>query len=93
MSLFFSRFLIVSKDFHKHYKYRQGSVPGIHKHGHCVGFRHPKTTQEKRQYFAYKDFVRAKRKFNNLVTSWDDIYRSDILTRTWKNTKKKKQWM
>lgn len=93
MSLFFSCFLIVSKDFHKHYKYRQGSVPGIHKHGHCAEFRRPKITQEKRQYFAHKEFVRAKRNCNNLVSNWDDICRSNILSKTWKNTKKKKQWM
>lgn len=90
---FFSCFLDVSSDFYKHYKYRQGPVPGIHKHGHYIGFRHPKTTQERKQHFTNKKFVRAKRNANNLVDAWDDIFRSDTLSRTWKNTKKKKQWM
>lgn len=48
------------------------------------GYRHMKTTQEKRanQNCIY---VRAKRRSNNLPSQWDDIYTAT--SRTWKSTR------
>jgi len=57
-------------------------------------YKIPKVTQEKKWSFAYKEYVRGKRKKHNLPNPWDDYQRSDIRERkNWKHYKKKKQWM
>lgn len=58
--------------------------------------RRPKTTNERRQYAAsivdeFSPAIRAKRKANSIVHSWDEI--SHHLERSWKKEKVKKQWM
>lgn len=57
-------------------------------------YKRPKTTQERRLYFAEPDLVRCKRNAANLPNVWDDYQRSDIRNRKcWKRNKIKKQWM
>jgi hypothetical protein len=56
-------------------------------------YRTPMTAQERRKSLACnKKFIRAKRNFKNLPNSYDDICYSRN-GRTWKNSKKLKQWM
>lgn len=47
-------------------------------------YRRPHTQSERRQNSdpQYREFVRGKRK--NIVTSWDDLHRSDSGDRCWK---------
>lgn len=77
------------------YKYRYDPVPYIHKYTNRVRsyYRHVRTTQELRWYYAHKKYIRSKRSPKNLVNTWDDVYISDNYTRSWKRTKKSKQWM
>ena len=75
-------------------EYRKDPVPytGCYKRfGHA--FRHPKTHQEMALSYAYSEFVRSKRKASALPNEWDDNYCSNILVKSWKRSKKKKQWM
>jgi len=52
----------------------------------------PRTTQERRLSFAYKKYVRGKRKAHYLPNTWDDYLRSDCRTRnSWKK-RRKNQW-
>ena len=55
--------------------------------------RHVNTQQERKWYFAYPEFVRTKRNFKKLPSRWDDLKNSKMSTRSWKRTKKEKQWM
>ena len=57
------------------------------------GFRTVRTTQERAVSFAHSAFVRAKRNHKNIPSSWDDITRSNVVNRSWKNNKIQKQWM
>lgn len=77
-----------------YFRYRVDPVP-ISKRDYR--FRHwykfPKTTQEKRLWFA-SEYGRLKRSWNNIPDAWEDYQRSDVRTRkSWKNRKIKKQWM
>ena len=57
-------------------------------------YKVPKSTQEKRWFFAYPEYVRDKRRPRMLPNAWDDWKRGDVRTRkSWKNKKIKKQWM
>jgi len=62
--------------------------------------RHPKTTNEKRQWHAlefersnsgYKVRARARRSWKRLVDTWDDIMNSSIDIKSWKRYRKN-QW-
>lgn len=92
--------------YHNSY-YRKLPVPGVHKRCWRGCMRHPRTTQEKRLNESQLCFIRGKRTANNLpfisprgkrkpknlVSIWDDIWRSTIYDKCWKRNKKKKQWM
>ena len=59
-------------------------------------FRHPKTTQERRWSYAYGKYVRGRRKACNLPNLYDDIcpcFNLALNRKSWKNNRKKKQWM
>lgn len=59
-------------------------------------YRHPHTMNERRlnSISEYKEFVRPSRSGFYLPTAWDDITRSRIKSKSWKDcTKKRKQWM
>jgi len=74
--------------------YRQSPVPGSGRswrYGHH--FRHPKTTQERRQSLAYPEYHRGRRNNHNLPTTWDDYSRGNWNNKSWKAQKKRKQWM
>lgn len=76
------------------YAFRRGPVPGTSYHWRGYWYRHPHTTAEYKQNTDpdYKQYVRAKRR--HLPNAYDDICRSDVYSRNWKdNTKKRKQWM
>lgn len=78
----------------KYFKYRYDPVPNVHKYSNFSSYRKANTLQERKKYFEYKEFVRAKRNFKNLPNSWSDLYRSDMINDNWKTSKKKKkQWM
>ncbi len=74
--------------------------PWQNRHGrkteYCFGtFRHPKTTNERRQAFQCKDEkeppIRARRNCNNMINAWDD--RSSHCEKGWKfQSKRKKQY-
>ena len=67
-------------------------------------FRHPKTTNERRQWGSL-DFSRSEQRIKArvarshklLVDAWDDLNRSDTQfwgkPRCWKHRKKRRQWM
>ena len=64
--------------------------------GYGCYYRNIKTTQE-RKYACdpeHKPYIRGKRNFRNLPESWDDIPVSRYsIKKSWKRTKKRKQWM
>ena len=75
-------------------RFRIDPVPYTKKHkriGSC--FRHVRTYNELKSYEASDVRIRGKRSIPNLPTAWDDIYNSNMSIRSWKRTKKKKQWM
>lgn len=75
-------------------RFRIDPIPGTGKYHPYKGYlRRIRTTQERRMSFAYPEYTRGKRNFRNLPNSWDDYYRSDINNKSWKHTKKRKQWM
>ncbi len=79
------------------YRYRYDPVPGIHKlhNTHRKYFRNPRTTQEIRFSYSHKQFVkiRGKRSKNSLPKAYSDLTISDNRIKSWKRTKKRKQWM
>jgi hypothetical protein len=55
-------------------------------------YRYPRTTQELRQYYAYPEFVRGRRRPRYLPHAWDDIYREICWNhKSWK-LYRKTQW-
>lgn len=79
------------------YRFRIDPVPFIHnyKGWFGYGYKTPKSTQERRMSYAHEEYVRSKRRDNNLPNSWNDYLRADIRTRrSWKKRHKvRKQWM
>lgn len=73
--------------------FRRDSVPGTGlRSGHY--YRHPKTSQERRQAVACPELTRPRRRMRYLPTYWSDLLRSDVLDRSWKCDKKRlRQWM
>lgn len=76
--------------------FREGPVPGTGKRTWHRGsyYRHPKTTNEKRQaaIVENKEFIKPRRNVHNLVDVWDEIPRHR--EKSWKSqSKKRKQWM
>lgn len=60
------------------------------KHGY---FRRPRTTQERRWNEAHRKYVRGRRSPKLLPTTWDDMYKSSVDSRSWKDKfKKRRQW-
>ncbi|QIW87658.1 hypothetical protein Ab1vBOLIVR5_gp10 [Agrobacterium phage OLIVR5] len=79
------------KERHKGCKFRVDPIPGTKKRRYRH-YRHPRTTQEIRADNANPEFARRK----HLVTSWSDLVRNDLQygrPASWKNSKKKRQWM
>jgi hypothetical protein len=75
------------------YKFRFDPVPGISNYNNLGRtIKRPRTTQEKRKSFEHPELIRPKRGRRMLPDSWDDIFRK-CPKRSWKRTKKKKQWM
>ena len=75
-------------------RFRIDPVPHTKKYrriGSC--FRHVRTYNELKNYEASDVRIRGKRSIRNLPTAWDDVYNSNMSIRSWKRTKKKKQWM
>ncbi len=63
-----------------------------------AGYRHPRTMNEMKQYFASIENeldvpvkIRGSRQAQYLPHAWDDIYRSNIDLRCWK-AYRKTQW-
>lgn len=80
------------------FRFRAEPVPGIHRYPNTVRcyYRHPKTTQELRYVEPHSEFVRirGKRSKRFLPTWYDDLPIADYRnSRSWKRTKKKRQWM
>ncbi len=61
--------------------------------GCCGTYRHPRTTNERRQAFQNKDEneppIRARRNCNNIITAWDDRYAHS--EKSWKAQSKRKR--
>lgn len=75
-------------------RFRIDPVPYTKKYrriGSC--FRHVRTYNELKSYEASDVRIRGKRSIRNLPTAWYDVYNSNMSIRSWKRTKKKKQWM
>ena len=75
-------------------RFRIDPVPYTKKY-RCIGswFRHVRTYNELKSYEASDVRIRGKRSIHNLPTAWDDVYNNNMSIRSWKRTKKKKQWM
>ncbi len=79
------------------FRFRYDPVPGIAKwktsYFGCY-YKTPKTTNERRQWFASEGYGRARRNFINLPESWDDYPRADrYYDSSWKkNRKVRRQW-
>jgi hypothetical protein len=84
-----------TKLYNKTYKYRCDPVPNTGKRNYYYGYRKPQTANEKRQYFkvdyTQSKLIRVKRSYKHLVSTYDDIFRSNIKNKSWKNNKKKKK--
>jgi len=79
-----------------YFRFRVDPVPTICKRDYRFRYWYkiPKSTQEKRLWFASEGYGRLKRSPFNLPDAWDDYQRGDVDTRkSWKNRKIKKQWM
>jgi hypothetical protein len=78
------------------YRFRFDPVPAMgYKRGNFYCWcKRPKSTNEKRQWFASEGYGRLKRSPFNLPDPWDDYQRGDVRTRkSWKNRKVKKQYI
>jgi len=87
-------------------KWRKDPIPFTGGVRYSKYFRNPKTIQEKRKYSECKELTnelkikyrniklsRPKRSISRLPDSYDDIYRSNALSKSWKNQRKRKrQW-
>lgn len=75
------------------YPYRSMPIPYTgHKRYRYIGFRRiNKSKVLKYEIEAYPEFARMKRK--QVRDTWDDVWRSNVTNKSWKNQKKKKQWM
>jgi hypothetical protein len=74
--------------------FRNGPVPYTGKGSGYNYHRNIRTTNERRQSLSCdREYVRSKRNHKNIPNTWDDIPRKDIHSRSWKNNKKRKQWM
>ena len=72
--------------------FRNGPIPRTGNHSRLhKSYRRPKTMSEIRANNGEKDFVRGKRKY--LPTTWDDVRRANLRSKSWKNRKVKRQWM
>jgi hypothetical protein len=78
------------------FRFRYDPVPGIHHWKNSIRpyYRHMRTMQEIRWYYAHKDIVRirGKRTPKQLPNDWDDFWHARR-EKGWKRTKKRKQWM
>ena len=75
------------------FRYRIDPVPGTGNFGRGSCYRAPKTAQEIRNNVddKYKGYTRGKRR--NLPTVYDDIYRTNGFSKSWKNQgKHRHQW-
>ena len=78
------------------FRFRYDPVPGIRKYNwHFSNFyKTPKTTNERRQWYASEGYGRGKRGPRYLANSWDDYPRADrYFDSSWKKNKIRKQWM
>jgi len=82
-----------------YFEYRCESVPGVHKKHRGHFYRRIRTIPEKRAWFATVDqlqeeqlICKLRRSPRVLPDSWDDIKRNDYEDRSWKRTKRKRQW-
>lgn len=78
-------------------KFRFDPVPGTGGYKNLGRFyRNIKTTQERKFCCdpEHKPYIRGKRSMKNLPEAWDDIWNSkELIKKSWKRTKKRKQWM
>lgn len=77
-------------------EFRRGPWPRYHRFNFssfAKMLKRMKTTAEKRETTGeYREYHRAKRK-NNLPTNWDDVYRSRLRCRSWKDQNRNRhQW-
>ena len=75
--------------------FRNGPVPSTGKPSNRYGelLRKPKTTQEIRVNSCDSEgFARGRRGKGYLPNHWSDILRSNYNNKSWKNSKKKRQW-
>jgi len=79
------------------FRFRFDPVPEIlrFRRGPRKYYRRPLTTNELRWSYAcdIQRFIRGKRRSGYLVNAWSDLNIADNKTRSWKRTKKLRQWM
>ena len=77
------------------YEYRKDPVPGVHARKRIGSYyRSFRTMNERRAFFACDEkLVRGSRRPKSLPNNWDDEVVTKMCTRSWKRTKKQKQWM
>ena len=86
-----------------YYDFRQGPVPDIHKRKKRCGryYRYIDCLKEKKKwfdaYYSLKEFgiiINGRRNPTCLPDSWDDRrVGKSLIKKSWKRTKKRKQWM
>jgi len=77
------------------FEYRFDPVPGIHKFRKCARkwYRRIDCMDEKRAWFNAEGLGRVSRSPWNLPDAWDDRPVAKDLIRSWKRTKKRKQYL
>lgn len=92
---FYALDFVPRNDIRHTYIFRNGPVPYTGKLNNSRWFRSIGTFPERRDYYACEDknLIRASRNPVNIPSSWDDITASNVRSFTWKNKKKRKQWM
>jgi hypothetical protein len=87
--------LLFFKKFFFNYRFDPVPFTGGYKNTVRSYYRHPKTTNERKQSCqkSTQQYIRSKRNFKNLINSYDDPYIADNKIRSWKRTKKIRQWV
>lgn len=90
---YYLRRILACRNRHLNIGFRSLPVPHIHRYGHCRYYRRMRTTQELRRNCYEQEFARGTRRKKYLPNYWDEVPKARRARYSWKNQKKRKQWM